>query len=559
MNMKSNPNQNQENNKIKLTPQKEKYLFDILNEFSFDNKIGQGNFAKVKLVIHNQTKERLAIKVLDKSKVIYDEIRILKLLNHDNIIRLHLVLHTLINTYIVMEYIDNKPLSSLINNGNLNEEQAKNLFTQIIKGVEYLHSLNIVHRDLKPENILVNSRNTIKIIDFGLSQFFKNEEDLNFACGSPCFIPPEVILAKQFKPMPIDVWACGVILYNMIYGCLPFDGKDNEEIYKKISIGNFSFPRQGKIRISHEVKDLISKILVKDASKRLTIEKIKSHSWMKSKSLDYIKTSQVSVYDQIKRMNNINRKEENIKYGFNLNTNIIPIDEDIVEIMTFHGFDKESIREEVLYNKYTHNRFIYYLLLNKKLRLDKNEFPSVCRYGSEKFSEYVGLSLNKFRNEYEKEEIIKKRLTSEGSCSKEDKDYKLYLQRLNEILGLVSYDRNYICNNENNNENSNQGVDFNCDSNKINEFNNEVPQINEIIKSDCEKYKENHMDLRRNSKKYIKISKFSNFNKQIIVKDSNKLNNPNVNTVNTNKSKFIIENKQKDIKKYKKQSKKSKL
>ena len=132
-------------------------------------------------------------------------------------------------------------------------------------GVEYIHQLNIVHRDLKPENLLLDHDFNIKIVDFGLSNTFTEEETLKTACGSPCYAAPEMIAGKKYDGVLVDTWSCGIILYALVCGFLPFEDPDTTELYRKILKGTFQMPEF----LSTEVKDLIAKILVNDPKQRL--------------------------------------------------------------------------------------------------------------------------------------------------------------------------------------------------------------------------------------------------------------------------------------------------
>lgn len=149
-------------------------------------------------------------------------------------------------------------------NQRVKEPEACNFFNQIIAGVEYLHKLNIVHRDLKPENLLLTHDKYIKIVDFGLSNTYKTGETLKTACGSPCYAAPEMIAGKRYFGSQVDIWSCGVILYALICGYLPFEDPNTTNLYKKILNGDFKIPKF----LSVDAQDILKKILNTDPEKR---------------------------------------------------------------------------------------------------------------------------------------------------------------------------------------------------------------------------------------------------------------------------------------------------
>lgn len=172
-----------------------------------------------------------------------------------------------------MEYCEGGELFNyIVKKRRLNEDEASFFFYQIINGLEYIHSLGIVHRDLKPENLLLGKDQTLKIIDFGLSNYF-NKKLLITPCGSPCYASPEMVSGNHYNGFKIDVWSCGIILYAMLCGYLPFEDKDNEVLFKKILKCKLDFPSH----LSSLSRDMIKKILVTDPDKRITIPEIKRH------------------------------------------------------------------------------------------------------------------------------------------------------------------------------------------------------------------------------------------------------------------------------------------
>jgi len=141
--------------------------------------------------------------------------------------------------------------------------------------VEYIHKLKVVHRDLKPENLLLGDRREIKIVDFGLSNTYKKSELLKTACGSPCYAAPEMIAGKRYIGLSVDIWSCGVILFALVCGYLPFEDPNTSALYKKILAGEYTIPKF----VSAEAKDLIKNILNIDSARRYSISDIRKHPW----------------------------------------------------------------------------------------------------------------------------------------------------------------------------------------------------------------------------------------------------------------------------------------
>lgn len=229
------------------------------------------------------------MKVLEKIKILEQadktrverEIKILKSLRHNNIIQLYSVIQTVTTIYLIMEYASGKELfDHIVLKKRLQEAEACRFLQQIIYGIEYLHKLKIVHRDLKPENLLLDHKKDLKIADFGLSNIYGKGEMLKTACGSPCYAAPEMIAGKSYHGLHVDVWSSGIILYAMVCGYLPFEDKDNDVLYKKITDGKFNIPNF----LSEGAKDIIRRILTTDPAKRITISQIKNHPWFNSHS-----------------------------------------------------------------------------------------------------------------------------------------------------------------------------------------------------------------------------------------------------------------------------------
>ena len=264
-----------------------------IGNYMIKKTLGKGTFGKVKLGIYIPTHEKVAIKILEKCRILEkdDEIRLkrefelLTLFSHPNVILVAEIFETAEKFYSVMEYCEGGELFNyIVRNRRLSQNEAAFFYYQLINGLEYIHSLGIVHRDLKPENLLLTKEHILKIIDFGLSNYFKKDQKalLVTPCGSPCYASPEMVAGKKYNGFKIDIWSTGIILYAMLCGYLPFEDKDNDVLFEKILECNVVFPKF----VSKLGKDLIKKILVTDPNKRITIEEIKNHPfYLKGKEL----------------------------------------------------------------------------------------------------------------------------------------------------------------------------------------------------------------------------------------------------------------------------------
>ena len=272
---------------------KEKEKEYKIGNYLIKKTLGQGTFGKVKLGIYLPSQEKVAIKILEKERIIErdDEVRVkrefdmLAQFNHPNVILVAEIFESADSFFSVMEYCEGGELFNfIVKNRRLTEEEAAFFYYQLINGLEYIHSLGIVHRDLKPENLLLTKDHLLKIIDFGLSNYFKKgqKELLVTPCGSPCYASPEMVAGKKYNGFKIDIWSTGIILYAMLCGYLPFEDKDNDLLFAKILECKLEFPKY----ITKLSKDLIEKILVTDPDKRITIPEIKKHPFfIKGKEL----------------------------------------------------------------------------------------------------------------------------------------------------------------------------------------------------------------------------------------------------------------------------------
>ncbi|KAI4297573.1 hypothetical protein L6164_037458 [Bauhinia variegata] len=260
-----------------------------VGKYELGRTIGEGNFAKVKFAVNTVTQEHVAIKILDKEKIlrhkmigqIKREISTMKLIRHPNVIRLYEVMASKTKIYIIMEYVMGGELfDKIASNGRLKEDEARKYFQQLICAVDYCHSRGVFHRDLKPENLLLDSKGVLKVSDFGLSalpQQLREDGLLHTTCGTPNYVAPEVIDNKGYDGAKADLWSCGVILFVLMAGYLPFEEKNLVALYKRIFKADFNCPPW----LSSSAKKLIKRILDPNPATRITIAEVIENEWFK--------------------------------------------------------------------------------------------------------------------------------------------------------------------------------------------------------------------------------------------------------------------------------------
>ncbi|XP_074584208.1 CBL-interacting protein kinase 9-like [Curcuma longa] len=260
-----------------------------VGKYELGRTLGEGSFAKVKYARNVQTGDSVAIKILDKHHVlrhkmveqIKREISTMKLIKHPNVVQIHEVIASKTKIYIVLELVDGGELfDKIVNHGKLKEDEARRYFQQLINAVDYCHSRGVYHRDLKPENLILDSFGVLKVSDFGLSAFapqIREDGLLHTTCGTPNYVAPEVLNDKGYDGTTSDIWSCGVILFVLMAGYLPFDEPNIMNLYKKISKADYSFPAW----FSSGAKKLITRILDPNPLTRITIPEILADEWFK--------------------------------------------------------------------------------------------------------------------------------------------------------------------------------------------------------------------------------------------------------------------------------------
>lgn len=469
-----------------------------ISNFILGEKLGEGTFGKVRKATHILTGEKVAVKILEKSRILEKadkirverEIKILKMLKHKHIIQLYSVIQAKTTIYLVMELSSGKELfEHIVKKKRLDEYEASKFFSQIISSVDYLHKIHICHRDLKPENLLLNGDSGLKIVDFGLSNIMTKPNSnntisfLSTACGSPCYAAPEMLEGIKYDGRGADIWSCGIILYAMVCGYLPFEDKNNDVLYKKIKDGKFAVPSF----VSEGCKDLIKQILITNPLKRIKLSDIVKHSWF--------------------NICNPSLTEGLITSEYN-----IPIDEDILCEMEDYDFNKEEIKTNVLTNK--HNQFTttYYLLVKKK---NKKGDDSISDFKSILFYNFLKDNKNKIKSN--------------------TNDFKVEINQI---------DSNIKANDSELTKSNNIDTSINVINQSLNNISNKVQsnRSNSLVQNITTKNNVN--SLKNKSNKAVESNLTSKKNSTKFINDKNIIspNNSNLNTISANSQSIVANN-----------------
>ncbi|EPT00691.1 hypothetical protein FOMPIDRAFT_140356 [Fomitopsis schrenkii] len=354
-----------------MTPRRNKKEDDpkMIGLWKIGRTIGKGSCGRVRIARHSKTGQYAAVKIVSKTNLmtsrmslhslgddaervllsIEREIVVMKLIEHPNIMRLYDVWETSSELYLILEYVEGGELFDyLCDKGRLPTNEALSFFQQIIAAVHYCHRFNIAHRDLKPENLLLDNDKNIKVVDFGMATWQGKTDLLRTSCGSPHYAAPEVVMGRNYNGASADIWSCGVILYALLAGRLPFDHDDLTHLLDKVKNGKYDMPKD----IDPRAADLIGKMLTKDVSKRITIPGIMQHPFFTSqppKKMD----CDVPNLDDIARP--LSNKEE--------------IDPDLFSNLRslWHGRSDDEIVASLLSKEPTWEKGVYYLLVRYRL------------------------------------------------------------------------------------------------------------------------------------------------------------------------------------------------
>ncbi|KAJ6227022.1 protein kinase [Anaeramoeba flamelloides] len=328
-----------------------------IQNYEFVSVMSETRLGKIRIGKHKITKRQVVIKSLEKKKVQLEngakerlkrEVKILKIVEHPHIVRLLEFLQDEKNWYIVTEYLEHGELFDfIVAHEKLTENTARRFFREIISGIEYCHKLGIVHRDLKPENLLLDHNHRVKVIDFGFSNFTLPNQLLETPCGSPHYVSPEIILGKGYDGAKCDIWACGVILYVLLVGDLPFKNKNPQLLMKQILSGKYYVPNF----VSEEAKDLISRMITLNPTERITLEEIQMHPWFTNKESN-------------SKLRN-SKLEDLFKHKYQ------PNNFKVLEDMEKIGFDTTQLIKDLKRGVRNSNTASYFLFCNQDMRKEK--------------------------------------------------------------------------------------------------------------------------------------------------------------------------------------------
>ncbi|WWD10158.1 hypothetical protein V865_008292 [Kwoniella europaea PYCC6329] len=355
----------------------------VIGPWRIGRTIGKGASGRVKIAKHSKTGQYAAIKIVPKHALmmtsrmsmsdagakhdkavlgIEREIVIMKLIDHPNVMSLYDVWETAKELYLVLEYVEGGELFDyLVSQGRLPPDEASRYFQQIVAGVDYCHRFNICHRDLKPENLLLDAEKNIKIADFGMAALEPSDKLLETSCGSPHYASPEIVAGMSYHGAASDIWSCGVILFALLTGRLPFDDENIRILLQKVKNGRFVMPAD----LPADAKDLITRMLVVDPERRITMAEIMRHPFCQRKQ-DTDSGRRINLVEP-PRLEEIARPVRSER----------EIDRDILRNLRtlWNGTSEKEIVTSLLSNEKTWEKAFYFLLLQYRNKHLENFNP----------------------------------------------------------------------------------------------------------------------------------------------------------------------------------------
>ncbi|MCJ8738291.1 hypothetical protein PDJAM_G00033830 [Pangasius djambal] len=330
--------------------------------YRLEKTLGKGQTGLVKLGVHCITGQKVAIKIVNREKLsesvlmkVEREIAILKLIEHPHVLKLHDVYENNKYLYLVLEHVSGGELFDyLVKKGRLTPKEARKFFRQIISALDFCHNHSICHRDLKPENLLLDEKNNIRIADFGMASLQVGDSLLETSCGSPHYACPEVIRGEKYDGRRADVWSCGVILFALLVGALPFDHDNLRQLLEKVKSGVFHMPHF----IPPDCQSLLRGMIEVDAEKRLTLEQIQKHAWYLSGRNEPCPEQPPPRRVCVRRI-----------------LSLTELDPDVLESMHSLGCfrDRVKLTRDLQCEEDNQEKMIYYLLLDRKERYPSYE------------------------------------------------------------------------------------------------------------------------------------------------------------------------------------------
>ncbi|XP_050783895.1 serine/threonine-protein kinase BRSK1 isoform X1 [Gopherus flavomarginatus] len=325
--------------------------------YRLEKTLGKGQTGLVKLGVHCITGQKVAIKIVNREKLsesvlmkVEREIAILKLIEHPHVLKLHDVYENKKYLYLVLEHVSGGELFDyLVKKGRLTPKEARKFFRQIVSALDFCHSYSICHRDLKPENLLLDEKNNIRIADFGMASLQVGASLLETSCGSPHYACPEVIKGEKYDGRRADMWSCGVILFALLVGALPFDDDNLRQLLEKVKRGAFHMPHF----IPPDCQSLLRGMIEVEPEKRLSLEQIQKHPWFLGGRNEPEPEQPVPRKVSIRRIQSVSE-----------------LDPDVLESMYSLGCfrDKGRLQQELQAEGENQEKMIYYLLLDRKER-----------------------------------------------------------------------------------------------------------------------------------------------------------------------------------------------